>query len=233
MRVIFSILLFSVLTQTVSTARADLIISFKDTELSPRGVGSVDVLLRSSSDIALFGFSAKFEISTETSGGVLEFQPTDQQLDSERNFAGPDYSYIFLNKNGAGFGADRQADKLQLVSGDFATEDVTLLANTDYLLARLEVNHNAPIGVSHGVFRIRLVDDPATNLFADFRGNSHDLNAASFSNFGTLSITAVPEPSCLILSGCATLSLLLVRRGRRTMASRPDSSSFSLLDVPE
>lgn len=228
MRAIFSILLFSVLVQPVSTAKADLIISFKDTELSPRGVGSVDVLLRSSNDAALNGFSAKFEILLENSGGFLEFQPTDQQLDSERTFAGPDYSYVFLNKISVdGFFADsKESNKLQLVSGDFATEDVTLLANTDYLLARLEVSHNAPIDVSHGVFRIRLVDDPDINFFADLGGNPHDLNAASFSNFGTLSITAVPEPSCLILSGCATFSLLLVRRGRRTMASRPDSSSY-------
>ena len=57
-----------------SLCKGDFIIEVRDGQMTPGGLGFVDVLLRSQSDTAVNGFSLLFEISTSPSGGVLEFQ---------------------------------------------------------------------------------------------------------------------------------------------------------------
>lgn len=203
----------------LSQARGELMISFRDAGLVSGGTGSVDVLLRSSQATTLAGFSAKFQISAETTGGVLEFQSTNLQSNSERTFSSLDYSYAFLNKlQDGGFSAERQSNKRQIVASDFATENVAIAANTNYLLARLELQHDAPVATS-GNFRISFLDDPGINLFADSLGNERSIDPISFQNFGTISITAVPEPSSLVTAGLVISGALFswVRRKKNLL----------------
>ena len=167
----------------LSQARGELMISFRDAGLVSGGTGSVDVLLRSSQATTLAGFSAKFQISAETTGGVLEFQSTNLQSNSERTFSSLDYSYAFLNKlQDGGFSAERQSNKRQIVASDFATENVAIAANTNYLLARLELQHDAPVATS-GNFRISFLDDPGINLFADSLGQRTEHRSNILSEF--------------------------------------------------
>lgn len=193
-----------------AVGKADFIVDVQDSQIAPGGLGFVDVLISSPTDTTLSGFSLLFQISTSPAGGVLEFRDTPQQSDSERTYAGMDYSYVFLGKTqSGGFGADRTAGNARsLTASDFATENVALAANTPYLLVRLELQHVAPVGETGGAtYQVSLVNDPGFNQVGSSMGIDYGLSSS-----GTITAAAVPEPSAAMLFGLLGAGLALARR---------------------
>lgn len=195
-----------------SSARADLIVDIQDASFSAGGLGFVDVLISSTGSDNLGRFSGKFSIVQKSGGGILEFQQSftsvsvDRQSESER----ADGNYAFAGNLGVGFVSNR-LDGQHLLQGDRASANVTI-DSTTRLLARLELQHVLPANTNvGGVYEIALVNDAFTRFqlldntlvpiaaqsFATSSSNA--INGTSFSNFGTITVSAIPEPSSWFL----------------------------------
>lgn len=201
-----------------SASWADLIIDIQDASFSPGGTGFVDVLISSNSTDDLGIFSAKFQITQTSGGGFLAFQnkfelnsaDTDRQKNSERS----DGNYVFSGTLGrdAFFQSQPSINGQSLVQFDRSSADVTLDDGTK-LLARLELTHGLPAGTTTGgTYEISLVSESSTR-FQLLNGDAVTIAAQSFdsANFGTITVSAVPEPS----SGLLLLSAFGIGMFRR------------------
>lgn len=210
-------------------ASADLILSFGSGSVVSGGVGYIDLFVESGSSESTFTlFNYKVEISPVSviNGGILEFQESFdspnslRQLSTEQGMT----NYIFAGKSTFdNFTSVRQdPNRLQLVGGDVEATGtpITILAGQSYLLARLELQHITPTpGLSTGSFRVSLLQDPAQSYFQDLDLDDSDpaqpkIDPLSYSiaNSGTVTITAVPEPSSMLLVGGAFGIAAFVRR---------------------
>lgn len=201
-----------------SASWADLIVDIQDASFSPGGTGFVDVLISSNSTDDLGRFSAKFQITQTSGGGVLAFQndfdlnsaDADRQTNSERS----DGNYVFGGTLGtdASFVSQQVGNAQTLLQIDRSSADVTLDGGTK-LLARLELTHLLPAGTTTGgTYEISLASDPFTR-FQLLNGEAVTIAAQSFdsANFGTITVSAVPEPS----SGLLLLSAFGIGMFRR------------------
>jgi len=186
-------------------SKSDIILTYLNTTFNSGGTGSIDVLIGSSGTDTLDFFSARFKIEQISGAGVLVFQAT--QSSSER--LSPDY--VFKNNLGLGFNSIRDiSNSLLLTQFDRAAVNQPIGVGP-FLLARLELEHIAPVE-STGSYRISLVNDS----FTAFRLSTSPIviDPSSFTNFGTVSITAVPEPSsiALIVVGSTVFAFRQIRR---------------------
>lgn len=203
---------FPLLILPLSVAKADLIVTFGSSSLSPGGLSTIDVYLSGNGTDQLGRFSAQFEIERISGTGALEFQAS--QSASERTATNPDY--VFLNKLDTGFVAFRDPiNRSRLTQGDRATENV-VVGNEPRLLARLELQHIVPLEVNEDAeYRIRLIENPAFTYFRlQDNLSSAAFNNQSYTNFGTISVVAVPEPGTMAL-GMLVLGCLTRLRNRR------------------
>lgn len=200
---------------SVRTCRAELVFSFQDKFLKSGEEGSIDVFIRSttgSDHVQFANYAFDITFPNTASPGFLQFQPTALQLKTEQSVSSP-FPYIFFgDTNSANINAVVQPQTPQAITGFDSTasgNDVTI-GTSNLLLARLELKH---IGASQsGDFTIRLRNDPGQTFFEDRNGNRATISFAS-SSFGTVSVSAVPEPSSLVL--CAIVIAFTIRHNRR------------------
>jgi len=220
--------IFAMVSMTVWTrnGRAELLMSFQNTTVTSGGQGSVDVFVRSTTgaDLAQL-FNSTFRITQVGQGspGFLTFRPTDQQLKSEQSSITP--PYIFLDDTDPGnLNAVTQPNGDQLSSFDFtASGNNFTIGTSNQLLARLELQH---IGAAlTGQFQISLVQDSGLTFFT-YKDQALDdistpIDASSYSSFGTITITAVPEPSCILMILPVSLMWVMVRRKKILSTPHP------------
>ncbi|MCA9125994.1 MAG: PEP-CTERM sorting domain-containing protein [Planctomycetales bacterium] len=214
-------------------AYADLIVDIRDAKMQVGSLSFVDVFVTNSSgDINVGAFNLRFNISlpAATTDGTLEFQPTANQRSSERG----DADYIFFGvADPASFSSTRQdaTSRRQLVQVDqvqdfinFPNGNSVVIGQTEKLLARLEIEHNRSDATPSN-FEVSLDPSSTFSIFRDFSqqgipvapqsfatSNSNAANGTNFTNFGTVSVNAVPEPSATML---VTLSGLFAAFRRR------------------
>lgn len=189
-----------------------VIVEIPDTDLSPGGFGTIDVVIRAEGDQTIDLANYGFQISNVGAPtGSLEFvnpQPFTEFDDSDYLFSGDSSGLILTTTLLNPF----------LVTGSDLTlsgAGTSLLSGQERLLVRLAVQHTAgPGSLAGDQFQIRLVSPPDT-FFLDELGNDMSVNPLSFQNALITTVAAVPEPS-------ASLSLLsltvfgLIRRRRKT-----------------
>ncbi len=213
-----------------NNATADLILRFSSGTVESGGIGYIDLFAESNGTDTFTLFNYKVEISEVllVNGGILEFQESFdsanplKQLSSEQEQS----NYIFAGKSTFdNFTSVRQdPNRLQLVGGDAeaTVTPITISFGESYLLARLELQHITPTpGLSTGTFRVSLLQDPNQSYFQnldleDLDPNQPKIDPSSYSllNSGIVTITAVPEPSSILLVASA-IGLAIVRRRRR------------------
>ena len=202
MRYLFLLRVVPALLLLCGTARADLIVDIQDARFLAGGTGFVDVLISSSDTNDLGNFSAKFQITPTSGSGILAFQSSFNSTDALRqsNSERTDDNYVFAGTLGTGFVSHASGNGQTLTQIDRSTQNVTL-GNATKLLARLELIHILPTGTDiGGIYEISLVNDASTQ-FRQFDNMTVPVEARSFAstNFGTITVNAVPEPSSGLL----------------------------------
>lgn len=173
-----------------------LIIEVQDAQLSAGGTGFVDIYVRSTNSDLINIFNLELSITGFHPSGALHFSSV--QSSTVQQATNPDY--IFLNATDVNnFGYARQDPDLTiLIGGDQRTGGTdTTLTSTNLLLARLAIEHQTPTPLSSsGVYQLSVVN--AGSFFADSSFNFADIQS---STPGTITITAVPEPSSFAVLG--------------------------------
>jgi len=197
-----------------SSLRADIILTVVPSSaiFEVGNSGFIDVMISSTSSDALDGYLFDLNI-TGGSGAVFGVQSDAFLANSNYVFFGR--SANFANSLAAstisGGGSDA---KVGDASYDFASlppgDSLPFtLSGSSRLLARLEFN-----AIGAGVFNVNI--DSATSTFSDAAFN----NFAFTSTGGSFNITAVPEPSSMVLVGLIGFGSLMYRRkiGKRKIA---------------
>ncbi len=207
-------LTFCVCTST--HCQAELIIDVQDASLTSGSLGFVDVFIRSDGTDFLNSASYVFQIQKISGDGSLEFQastgaPSPSQSNSEQSLS----NYVFFPVTvSVNYLVNRlDPDLTRAAGGDFITPDV-MLNSIDRLLVRLELQHTTPTPLtSFSEYRVFFANDPVNEFLNSIDVDPVGINAASFSNFGTITIspTAVPEPSSFALVGCISAVGFIVR----------------------
>lgn len=227
----FCYLIFLVAAFPVSTASAGMIIEIRDTSIAAGQPGTLDVLISSNSGDALALANYAFQITNVgTPAGTLEFadpHPVTSNLDPSYVFATDlDPAGLFIN-------SQTTAD---LEAGDFTNSGtgITLTASPK-LLFRLDLLHVLGPGQTEALavgeqFEISLVQGAGT-FFLDELGNdlTLDLGASKLTGTVTVSdVTAVPEPSSIIMTALGLSGFLSVTRKRRRKAESKANQSLPL-----
>lgn len=211
-------LALGVISLAVNVAHADLIIEFDNVRMDAGRTGVIDVFVRSRDTDQVAQYNLQFVVEHVRGQGIMEFQPDAFQSDSETR----ESNYLFAGESLA-FRAIRDAnERNRITQSDFALENVTVGASLAdrRLVGRLELNHivtgDALATFPGAEYRVSLFRSNAQTFFADNLLERVAIDNVSYSNFGTISISPVPEPSGLFL--VATFGVvLLVRRRSRTM----------------
>ena len=226
-----SLVLLCLLTLSVP-ASAAVIISVQDANVVTNGTGFVDVLISSSSPdelLTLTGF--EFQITGSPNGtGSLEFLHESNPA----NFSPPDYIF------GAATGnyADNLLSSTSIYGSDSYQAGLTsvTLTGTPQTLVRLNLKHTAvgaPEAAVNSTFTIGLNPLGANDFSYWDNPNSMlaplGINASSFANTGTITITsaAVPEPSTfavLAMLGVGAIGRKLRQRKMLQTNLEPSSS---------
>ncbi|MFO1001949.1 MAG: hypothetical protein U0936_16560 [Planctomycetaceae bacterium] len=239
-----SSLSFIILVAMTASGMAEIIVEVQNASIAAGGTGFVDVWISSTSSDDLYSSGYEFEITATgpngISNGSLQFRADIDQSNSEQVDAGPP-DYVFFGDTDPGnFSATRQdPDTTRIVGGDIKSTAINAtLDTTQRLLARLEIEHltGTPLAAVNDTFSIMLKN----SLFTEFQsvnnqGTVGDLSddtyasltidAVSYANVGTITITsaAVPEPgSCVALSiaSAAVVACQRRRAARRHMAMK-------------
>ena len=221
---IFTSLSLAILTWcslTHSLCRADFLFEFGEVVFNAGQQGSIDVFISSSTSVTIGSATYKLHIaSSGTVSGQLVFAPTQtpDELDQD--------NYVFRNHSG-GWTAAREGNQIDLLGSDFADTDATI-DSSKKLLARVELSYiKAPISTNAAdQFSIELIQDKDLTAVFDADGNSLAINSQSYAASGavTIQISAVPEPSSLLLT-CLMSAALAVRaskkRGKQPTGASP------------
>jgi len=192
----------------LAPAHAMIVIDVGSTNLLPDGTGTVDVLISGDGEaLAVFNLLLRITPATGTTS-TLEFvdpQTNEYYFDSDYIFSGnPDEPSRTVSALGQ-----------ELYIGDYTADFSDVTVTTSRLLARLEIDHEFPVGVDPATtlgdtFTIEVDPDPGFTLFLDSSYNTYSYT----SNSGT--VTIVPEPTSLTVWGClGLLGLTLLHRSRR------------------
>ena len=219
-----TLLSFVLLLWGTEVLLGDLIVHVSDATLAVGGSGYVDVYIKSSSSQGLTSLELNFDIVRSTALEDLTF--SNPQSNSERTAT----NYVFAgNLDPGGFATFPTGHRLTQFDNTLFDSDAVLTAGTDYLLARLELDLTTsnPLSAVGTTFQIRLRADAefarsgnplvVQNQVVDLGGVSYYQNLGS--SFGTVTISAVPEPSSLVLLGAAS-AVGVILRSRLTPSRR-------------
>jgi len=186
---------------------AALVFTFQDTSVVAGSSGSIEVFVSSTGTDFVTLMNFEFAITGSDPSGVLNFNPIQTAAAEIQN----DPRYIFFNDSAA-YGVNL-LDPITLVGGDSkASLPDVMVGGSPLLLARLQLEHITPTPlVSTGTYKISLVQG-LNSIFFDKDLGEVDIDASSFVNFGTVTISAVPEPSSILLSGAMAAVLGLRSR---------------------
>lgn len=194
---------------TTSKANADFIITVQSVTLVAGGAGSVNVSIESNADDNLDLFQYKFAISANPgSVGILRF--TDPQSNSELSLG----NYIHADSDGFISEAQNGPAFDTILGSDFTASRNGTDVTSQKILVRLDVQHVLPNGTppsasSSDSYLISLVQDVETFFFTNTSSQVDILTATP----GLVSITAVPEPSGLLML-CVVLPIACYRLRR-------------------
>jgi len=204
----------------------DLIITIQGGSIAPNGTAIFDVFIRSSTTgIDSFAF-ANYEFAitavnpTNNTSGKLQFASNQPNPSDKAN-------YVFTNLLPGNPAVMRQGSGPEYLSasgGDFTDPVLNLpldVLNSDKLLTRLQLEHSTPTpGSAIGTYRISLVNNSANTFFLledGFTRLAIDALSYSEANSGLITITAVPEPSTVMLlslAGAVGIGTWRIRRTR-------------------
>lgn len=198
-------------------AMGGLIITIQGGSITPNGTAVFDVFIRSSTTgIDSFAFADyKFVITevnpTPNASGNLFFDNDLFQPDPSGRA-----DYVFSSDLNPANPAITLLDPLTAVGGDFTASSLNLqldVLDSDKLLTRLQLVHSTPTpGSAIGIYRISLV-----NLETSFKREDGTVLNIQLANSGLITITAVPEPSTVILlslAGAVGIGTWRIRRTR-------------------
>ena len=212
--------------------RADLIVEIQDVQMQVGTPSSVNVYVHNSAGEVNVGiYDLKFNISSPQFGGagILEFRPSADQSKSELS----DSNYIFSGQTGTGFTSVRQdanGNRQQLVQSDnvagyigFPSGNTILVGTTPKLVATLELaavrSHSKPSDFEISLDRSSTFSvfnsGPQTVAIAaqSFATSADNVaNGTQFTNFGTITVVGVPEPSSGLLLLCAVAASAFRRK---------------------
>lgn len=218
-------LMLTLLLTGVASERASaaLIIEVEDTEIGAGQSGVVNVWISSSDGNDLLSFyNYFFEISSVVNrGGTLWFDDPQSSRESS------DLRYVFTDDSFGLLFNPTDDPSSQVEASDFtaSAKDVRVPVTADRrLLAQLDVRHllgnfQSEADAIGERFEIALIEDDLVTYFGNLSSDSLELEASSFSP-GTItiiapSVTAVPEPSSLILFAAGGAGWLVRSRRKR------------------
>ena len=217
---LLSVILVSLLQLSL---RGDLIVDIKDSNIVAGGVGWVDVEIYATTGSYEISF-AQYEFALGSSNGFGSLELVANQELSEQS----ESSYLFFEVGPTNnFSADSN-DPVLYSGGDWtdpidpnaavAEYPFVNVSNPRKLLVRLDVMHIAsdPSSTVGATFTVEML----SGAFQDKTGNLITFDAATNSSPGIATITAVPEPSSLLLIAGAGGGWLAYRKRR----SKPSTS---------
>ena len=209
-------------------ASGALIVHVSDATMTQQGTGFVDVFLTGEAGDTLGMFGYEFSITGATAqSGDLQFSLV-QSL-SEQTVSTPT-PYVFFGDTDPGFiNSVRGGDAVTLLGGDSLASLDSVPVDGTFLLARLELKHEGTLLTPTHDFIVSLnALSPFTFFDRDFDPGTTDPGFENYSTFGslsgtvTVSATAVPEPSGMVLLGTIGIAGYLSRR-RRLRRRTPES----------
>lgn len=212
-QVLFS--LFAIVFLWGHVASGEMIITVNNAQIPPESSGFVDVFVSSTVTQNVKLSSYQFSIAATpgntsqllfSNSFVLNSVDPSRQSNSEQSQSNYLFSTGFQASN---FVATRNS-AIQLTGLDESTmsNGFNMVADQSYLLARLELLSIQP---GQGIFSIAMSTDPNFSYFENSAGDS--VNITSF-NSGVVTITAVPEPTSLLLLVAAGGVGVVYRRTR-------------------
>lgn len=227
MRSVKVVTLVFALLQFSNNCQADLIVEFDSVSMLSGTSGnnrtsSIDVYVRNRAGSVEIGqFSLLFQVSTPRgSDGVLRF------LDPQNNLERIEADYVLAKAPLGTFRSAVQDDPRQLIQSDNVLDSLAFPAagqtvtidTTRKLLARLELEHLSASAVD-AEFTVTLRQTTNSTFFQRYEAGNFlptlvNIAAESYTNTGSIGISAVPEPNSFLLAGvsCAFFAL---RRNRR------------------
>ena len=206
---VFAILLSDCLL--VCNAQAGLIILAQNTQLASGGNGTLNVLISSNGTDNVDTFQYKFAITGDL-GNVGSLRFSVPQSNSEV----ADSNYIHSDSDGFTSEPQNSPAYDEILGGDFTASFLgTDIDSTQLLLARFEIEHILPSGTPASaavgdVFTVSLVND-ADTFFLDNGFSNVDVLSTTP---GQVTLTAIPEPSSLMMFSALVAASICGRRKR-------------------
>ncbi len=212
----------------VPRAQAELFVEFSNINIPGGGTGIMDVYIHSDVPQPIALSSYRFEISGFHVSGLLRFSPTSEQPSGStvQNTVAP-YPYLFQgDTDPLWYGINRLDPDYHLIYGADNTDSFgdVILGSSKRLLTRLKVEHISPTPlVASGEYMIKLKQHPGFTFFQDSNFDAViPINPVSYTNFGKVTINAIPEPSSSVIAGLIGASTVFAgwRRRRHHRANR-------------
>lgn len=195
-------------------AFGDFMVTFSDATIDPNGTTFVDVFVSSTGNDKVGLVNYEFAISGIGTSGILEFADNQSQLVQNISGARP---YLFLGDTSAGNYSLSKTAPLFASGGDFTLSlSDAEIGTSPRLLSRLRLQHITPSpAATSGTYQIKLVNG-ANSFFNSLEsGSSVAIDPASFDNFATITVTAVPEPATWLLVGLAVIGFGIRNKARK------------------
>jgi hypothetical protein len=205
--------LLPTLAASFVTAHAGMIVTVSNKQIAAESLDFVDVFVSSTvaQNVMLSSYQFQIQgISGNTSQLVFRdsFDKNNLVTENQSNSEQMEGNYLFSgNVDSDNFAATR-INPLLLSGADesLSLDGFNMQANQSYLLARLELKSIQP---GQGTFTISMVPNIDLSYFSDKDGTVVPITTF---HAGTLSITAVPEPTSYLLLSTALAGFGLIQR---------------------
>ncbi len=195
-------------------------VDIKQSNIVAGGVGWIDVEIYAtagSHEISFAGY--EFEIVPISGSGSLEFLGTQETNELEN------HRYLFFELGPTSNFTTDAIGPTEYIGGDYTddsddsdpdpnvtTYETVTVGIDRRLLVRLDVQHVSPSLAAGATFSINMI----SGTFQDGSGNEIAFDVATNSLPGIATITAVPEPSSLLMLVGTGVGWLTLRRRRRS-----------------
>lgn len=195
-------------------AFGDFMVTFSDATIEPNGTTIVDVFIASTDTDKVGLANYEFAISGVGASGILEFADNQSQPVQDISGFRP---YLFLGDTSVGnYSLARTAPQVAS-GGDFTSSLLDAeIGTSPRLLSRLRLQHITPSpAATSGTYQIKLVNGANSFLNSLESGSSVAIDPASFNNFATITVSAVPEPATWLLVGMAMIGFGMRKKARK------------------